>query len=212
MGFRRTLRLSLFIALLSLALLPSWCSASEPAARTASPPFEIEPAERNFGFGFFRQKGYKDFIEPRVSFVKRRGLTSEAIEYSWRPMQIHDMPHKERIDIIRCSFSKYFFTNPSRTAFFGVGLGGNVILFNQKCKDWAKQNAKIDLKDGVNGLGRFFLGYRLSTFTFGKTEYPVVARFDAFICPDYNFGGRLGHAGEKLELSEYKVGVNFSYE
>ena len=106
MALRQFIMFSFLFVLVTGACCPVWANGS--SAQPGSQTYQLEEAERNFGFGFFSQKGYKDFIEPRVSFVKRHGESSEVIEYSWRPMEIYDMPHKERIDIIRCSFNKYF--------------------------------------------------------------------------------------------------------
>lgn len=189
------------------------CAASFSAcAETASRAFVLEKVERNFGVGFFRLNGYKDFIEPRVSFVKRKPKRSEVIEYSWRPMVLHDMPDRERIDRIRFTFNIYQFPKGNRQFFYGGGLGGNIVLFNDALKDWAKKNRSIDLQDGVNGLGRLFIGYKLRDFTFGKKVYPVVARVDAYFSPPYRFGASLHRAGDELKLSEITFGINFSIE
>lgn len=189
------------------------CSALTLAAEeTASRSFTLEQAEQNFGVGFFRREGFKSFIEPRVSFVKRKPGKSEVIEYSWRPMVLDDMPHRERIDLIRCSFNFYRFPQNNKKVFYGAGVGGNVVLFNEKLKDWAKTHRNIDLKDGVNGLGRLFLGCKLQDFTFANKVYPVVARVDAFFSPPYRFGASLHRAGEELKLTEVTFGISFSIE
>jgi hypothetical protein len=126
-------------------------------------------------------------------------------------MQIHDMPHKERIDLVRFSYNRYFFSGPEKKMFFGGGVGGNIILFNDKLKDWASDRG-ISLKDGLNGLGRLFLGFKIREFPFNKTVYPIVFRVDAMISPPYKFGGELGHAGDRLKLTEITAGISFSIE
>ena len=203
----RRLPVLLFLLLL-LLLAPGMCGAEEPA----SSAFVLEKVDRQFGFGFFRANGYKDSIEPRVTFIKRKPTYSEAIEYSWRPMQLHDMPHKERIDRIRCTFNRYQFLGKDRRMFYGAGLGGNIILFNKQLKDWGKRYRNIGVQDGVNGLVRLFGGYKVSEFTLGKTVYPIVLRIDAFFSPPYRFGASLHKAGEELTLSEVTAGINFSIE
>lgn len=171
----------------------------------------LDKVKRSFGLGWFRKKGYVDFVEPRVSFVKRADQTSDVIEYSWRPMQIYNMPHKERIDLIRFSLNRYFFLGSDKKIFYGGGLGGNVVLFSNKLKDWANQR-KFSVKDGVNGLGRVFCGYKIRDYEFMGELYPIVLRFDAVFSPPYRFGGPLGDAGEKLKLTEVTFGIAFSIE
>lgn len=190
-------------------------AAADPATPIASSsapdPNRPEKVERDWGVGYFRLNGYHDFLEPRISFIKRKPDYSEVIEYSWRPMEIVDMPHHERIDRIRCLINRYYFAGRERRFFYGAGLGGNIILFNDDLKDWAKTRG-ISLQDGVHGAGRLFLGYKLREIRFMKKLYPVVARLDAHISPDYKFGGYLGRAGDRLELSEIKLGLSFSIE
>lgn len=173
---------------------------------------KIEEAERSFGLGYFRMKGFRSFVEPSISFIKRKEGYSEVIEYSWRPLWIRHMPDNVRIDRIRFSFNRYYYSGSEKKIFYGAGLGGHLVLFNRALKDWAKVNRGLDLKDGLNALGRVFFGYKLHEITFGKTVYPVVLRFDAFLSPDYKFAGELGRAGEKLRLTEFKLGISFSIE
>lgn len=175
-------------------------------------PAVIDKVERSFGARFFNMKGYVDFIEPRVAFIKRKPDFSEVIEYSWRPMLIHDMPHKERIDRIQCSFNRYYYIDKQKKVFVGAGVGGNIVLFSEKLKDWARTNAKVNLRDGINGLGRVMAGYKIRDIPFGKWKFPLVVRADAFFSPPYRFGAALGDAGEKLKLTEAKIGLALSVE
>lgn len=170
-----------------------------------------EKVDRDWGVGYFRLNGYRDFLEPRISFIKRKPDYSEVIEYAWRPMVISDMPHNERIDRIRCLINRYYFAGRNRRFFYGAGLGGNIILFNDDLKDWAKARG-LTLEDGVHGAGRLFAGYQVREIRFMKKLYPVVIRVDAHISPDYKFGGTLGRAGDRLELSEIKLALNFGIE
>ncbi len=178
---------------------------------TEEPKHKLDKVERSFGAGFFRRSGYQTFLEPRVSFVKRKERYSEVIEYSWRPMLIKDMPHKERIDHLRCSINRYYYAGKDKKIFYGGGIGGNVILFNDKLKEYA-QARKLHLRDGVNGLARVFAGYKVTDFQFGKATYPVVLRVDAFFSPPYKFGGEIGQAGNQLRLTEVVGGISFSIE
>jgi len=189
------------------------CSAADDSSSPTEPSkLKLEKVERSFGAGYFRMHGYKDFIEPRISFIKRKSdRSSEVIEYAWRPMQLADFPHKERIDRIRFSFNRYFYSGKDLRLFFGTGVGGNVILFNDKLKEYGRTN-NLNLRDGVNGLGRVFVGYKVSEVEFNKVKYPVVLRVDSFFSPAYKFGGNLGKAGDKLKLSEVIGGVSFSVE
>ncbi|HNV68769.1 MAG TPA: hypothetical protein PKO06_03665 [Candidatus Ozemobacteraceae bacterium] len=188
--------------------------ADENASATTTtnkPDNRPDKVERDWGVGYFRLNGYHDFVEPRISFIKRKPHYSEVIEYSWRPMEVVDMPKHERIDRIRCLINRYYFTGRERRFFYGAGLGGNIVLFNDDLKDWAKSRG-LSLEDGVHGAGRVFVGYKIREVRFMKKLYPVVARIDAHISPDYKFGGILGRAGDRLELSEIKFGLNFSIE
>jgi hypothetical protein len=185
--------------------------AAEGGRESGEKGLVLEKVDRSFGFGWFRANGYRDSLEPRVSFVKRLSGHSEVIEYAWRPMEIYGMPHKERIDRVRCLYNRYYFSK-NRTLFYGAGVGGNLIFFNRKLKDWAKTKQNLELKDGVNGLGRVFVGYKLRDFAFRGKTYPVVARVDGFFSPDYRFGGTLGAAGDRLDLTEIRGGINFSIE
>ncbi|MBF0500883.1 MAG: hypothetical protein HQM09_12165 [Candidatus Riflebacteria bacterium] len=172
---------------------------------------KLDKVERSWGLRPFRMSGYQTFVEPRIAFIKRKKDFSEVIEYSWRPLLILDMPHKERIDRIQFSFNRYYFTGPEKRSFYGGGLGGNIILFNQSLKSWGKDRA-LDLKDGVNGLGRVFLGYKWREIRFLGETYPVVLRVDGIFSPSYEFGGNLGRAGDKLNLTEIRGGLSFSIE
>ncbi|RCK78666.1 MAG: hypothetical protein OZSIB_1193 [Candidatus Ozemobacter sibiricus] len=206
------LRLAVVVLVLSL-LGPARAGAGLlPPPGEEKKPVKLEKVERSFGVRWFRKEGYKDFFEPRVAFIKRKPHFSETIEYAWRPMEIFDMPHRERIDRVQCLYNRYYFAGHERRLFYGAGVGGNIVLFNQKLKDWAKQHRNIDLQDGVNGLGRLFVGYKVSQITLGKKVYPVVVRVDGFFSPDYRFGGTLGRAGDRLELSEIKADVGLSIE
>ncbi|MBF0407945.1 MAG: hypothetical protein HQM10_11360 [Candidatus Riflebacteria bacterium] len=167
--------------------------------------------ERSLGLGYFRMDGYTDFVEPRLSFIKRKNSYSEVVEYSWRPMFIKDMPNKERIDRVQFTINRYYFTSPAKKFFYGGGLGGNFIFFNKGLKDWGKERS-IDLKDGINGLARLFIGWKISEFKFLKTVYPLVFRVDASFSPPYKFGGTLGRAGEEIKLTQIFAGLSFSIE
>lgn len=203
----------LLIILLFAFVKPLSALESEPGETAhASESLHIEKAERNLGCGWFKTKEFKAFIEPSISFVKRKADYSEVIEYSWRPLLIRDMPKKERIDRIRFSYNRYQYAGSRKQFFYGGGVGGHIILFTRKLKDWAQENVALDLKDGVNGLGRVFCGYKLREISIGKTVYPVVLRVDGFFSPAYEYGGRLGRAGEKLNLTEVKVALAFSIE
>ena len=171
----------------------------------------LDKVERDWGLRPFKKNGYRMLAEPRISFIKRKPDYSEVVEYSWQPLIIEKMPHHERIDRIRFSFNRYYFTGRERRIFYGGGLGGNIILFNHELKDWAVAN-NLSLKDGVNGLGRLFFGYKFSEFTFNKWTYPVVFRVDAIISPAYKFGGNLGEAGDRLELNEITAGLSLGIE
>ncbi len=201
--------LALFLSLLGPAIAGAGLL---PPPGEEKKPVRLEKVERSFGVRWFRKEGYKDFFEPRIAFVKRKEGFSEVIEYAWRPMEIFDMPHRERIDRVQCLYNRYYFAGPDRRLFFGAGVGGNIVLFSQKLKDWAKQNGTIDLKDGVNGLGRVFVGYKVSQIALGKKTYPIVVRVDGFFSPDYKFGGTLGRAGDRLDLTEIKADVGLSIE
>lgn len=200
---------------LSLLFSLSPIFAADVASTTEDTAKKIvrEKVETSLGMGWFRKNGYVDFVEPRVSFVKRKKDFSEVIEYDWRPMQIFNMPHKERIDVIRCSFNRYYYSGQEKKIFYGFGLGGNILLFNSNLKDWGAERG-LSLKDGVNGLGRLFGGYKVAEVQvpFLKTKYPVVVRFDAIFSPTYKFGGYLGAAGDRLKLTEFSVGLGFSIE
>jgi hypothetical protein len=172
---------------------------------------KLQKAERSFGAGWFRKSGYKDFIEPRVSFYKRKGDYSEVVEYAWRPMVIHGLSNKERIDVIRFLYNRYYYFGREKRVFGGVGVGGNALMFSRELKDWAMLR-KIDLKDGLSGLGRVAFGYKFSQFKFGKKVYPLVVRIDGYFSPPYRFGGNLGAAGDKLKLTEITGGLSFSIE
>jgi len=186
--------------------------STEPNIEPEKKPMALEKVERSFGARWFSMKGYKDFFEPRVAFIKRKSSFSEVIEYCWRPLVIYDMPHKERIDRIQFSFNRYYYSGKEKKLFYGAGAGGNVILFSQKLKDWGKKFADLDLHDGVAGLCRVFLGYKLSEFKLGRTVYPIVFRVDGYFSPPYKFGAVLGHAGEELKLTEINAGISFSIE
>lgn len=185
--------------------------AMEQKAEPAKAKVKLDKVEMDWGFSYFRLNGYRDSLEPRVAFIKRKSRYSEVIEYSWRPMEIYAMPHKERIDRIRCLFNRYYFSGPRKLIFYGFGVGGNIVLFNDRLKDWAKTRG-ISLRDGVLGTGRLFVGYKLRDFTFLKKTYPVVVRVDGHFSQDYKFGGELGRAGTRLDLSEIRLGLNFSIE
>ncbi len=208
----------LFCGLLIVAA-PAIVLAGEPANPVAAgdgsgsdkPPLKLEKAERNFGWGWFSKSGYQSFIEPRVAFVKRMAKYSESVEYSWRPMVLKNMPHKERIDQLRFSFNRYYYSGRDRKVFYGAGLGGNAILFNRELKDWGNANG-LSLKDGINGLGRLFAGFKFSEFKFNNKVYPLVLRADAFISPDFKFGGNVGEAGDRIKLTEFQIGIAFSIE
>ncbi len=197
---------------LGAALLPARAGLLLPPPAEEKKPVKLDKVDRSFGLRWFQKDGYRDFFEPRVAFIKRKEGYSEVIEYAWRPLEIYDMPHRERIDRVQCCYNRYFFSGPERRLFYGAGVGGNIVLFNQKLKDWGTEHGNIDLKDGVNGLGRVFVGYKVSEFTFGRTTYPVVVRVDGFFSPPYRFGGTLGRAGDELELTEIKADVAFSIE
>lgn len=204
-------KLLFLLLFLGASLSGSAETASSTATGTASLRDRPEKVERDWGMGYFRLNGFHDFVEPRIAFVKRKSDYSEVIEYSWRPMEVVDMPEHERIDRIRCLINRYYFSGPERRFFYGAGVGGNIVLFNNDLKDWAKARG-FALKDGVQGAGRVFVGYKIREVRFMGKLYPVVARVDAHISPDYNFGGNLGRAGNQLELSEIKFGLNFSIE
>jgi len=211
------LRFRLFF-LCALLFCFSIAAPTDAGLLSASPssegkkPAVFEKVKPSFGIKWFRKDGYRDFFEPRVAFIKRKERFSEVIEYSWRPMEIFNMPHRERIDRVQCCYNRYWYNGPEKRIFFGGGFGGNIILFNQKLKDWAKANAKVNLKDGVNGLGRVFAGYKVSEFKFGKTVFPVVIRVDGFFSPPYKFGATIGRAGDQLKLTEVKADVALSIE
>ncbi|MFZ2959169.1 MAG: hypothetical protein WA705_19970 [Candidatus Ozemobacteraceae bacterium] len=184
---------------------------SHLATSTATASHKLDKVARSWGVNLFMVNGYQTMIEPRIAFIKRKSGHSEVIEYSWRPMIIKDMPHKERIDHIKFSFNRYYFTGKNKRSFYGAGIGGNIILFNQALKDWGKERS-IDLKDGVNGLGRVFIGHKLSEIKFMGDTYPVVVRVDGILSPPYDFGGNLGQAGNRLTFTEVRAALNFSVE
>ncbi|HNW35805.1 MAG TPA: hypothetical protein PKM25_12780 [Candidatus Ozemobacteraceae bacterium] len=181
---------------------------SEEKAASGTPVLEKVLPE--FGARWFRKSGYKDCFEPRVAFIKRKNGYSEVIEYSWRPMVPFGMKNDERIDRVQFSFNRYYRNGPR--IFYGGGIGGNVILFTQALKDLAKTQYKLALKDGVNGLGRIFAGYKIRDFSFGKYKFPLVARVDAIFSPAYEFGGELGRSGDKMKLTEITGGLALSIE
>lgn len=202
----------IFIA--SIIILLSMCSsasAAEDASRdTASGTAVLEKVAPEFGARWFRKNGYKDFFEPRVAFIKRKIGYSEVIEYSWRPMVPFGMRNDERIDRIQFSFNRYYYKGPR--IFYGGGIGANVILFTQPLKDIAKDRHNLSLKDGVNGLGRVFAGYKIRDLTFGKYKFPLVLRVDAVFSPAYEFGGELGQSGNKIKMTEITGGLALSIE
>lgn len=208
---KRFLVIALFLFLISQSCVEAYSFEDPPPTKPEKKPPKLEKVERSPGLGYFRKNGFKDFFEPRVAFIKRRERHSEVVEYAWRPMVLHDMPAKERIDLVRFSINRYYFSGPEKKIFYGGGLGGNIILFNNALKDWGKLHS-LSLKDGVNGLGRVFVGMKFSEFRFGKTTYPVVFRADAFFSPPYRFGGNVGKAGEELMLTEITAGISFSIE
>lgn len=189
---------------------PDKDKAGQGTAQTAKGPV-LDKVDRDWGLRPFKKNGYQMLAEPRISFIKRKPEYSEVVEYSWQPLIIEKMPHHERIDRIRFSFNRYYFSGRERRIFYGGGLGGNIILFNHELKDWATAN-NLSLKDGVNGLGRLFFGYKFSEFTFNKWTYPVVFRVEAIISPAYKFGGNLGEAGDRLELNEITAGLSLGIE
>lgn len=180
------------------------------AEQTAKGPV-FDKVDRDWGLRPFMKNGYQPMVEPRISFIKRKDMYSEVVEYSWLPLIIKEMPNRERIDRVQFSFNRYYFTGPERKIFYGGGLGGNIILFSHDLKTWGTRN-NINLKDGVNGLGRLFFGYKFSEFKFNRWTYPVVFRVDAMFSPAYKFGGLLGEAGDRLELSEIKAGLSLGIE
>jgi len=196
--------------LLFLLLITPGAFAEGESSKPASGTPVLEKVSPEFGARWFRKDGYKDFFEPRVSFVKRKSGYSEVIEYSWRPMVPFGMRNDERIDRVQFSFSRYYYSGPK--IFYGAGVGGNIILFTDGLKDLAKTRYNLDVKDGVNGLGRVFAGYKLRDFSFGKYKFPLTLRIDAVFSPDYKFGGEMGRAGDKIELTEITGGFAFSVE
>ncbi|HEY9069394.1 MAG TPA: hypothetical protein VIV61_04000 [Candidatus Ozemobacteraceae bacterium] len=202
--------IAISLLLLTLLFAVPQASAGEEAAKHASGTPVLEKVSPEFGARWFRKEGYKDFFEPRVSFVKRKTGYSEVIEYSWRPMVPFGLKNDERIDRVQFSFSRYYYSGPR--IFYGAGVGGNIILFTEGLKDLAKARYNLDVKDGVNGLGRVFAGYKLRDFTFGKYKFPLTLRIDAVFSPDYKFGGEMGRAGDKIELTEITGGFAFSVE
>lgn len=180
------------------------------SSQTAKGPV-YDKVDRDWGLRPFMKNGYQPMVAPRISFIKRKEMYSEVVEYSWQPLIIKNMPNRERIDRVQFSFNRYYFTGPNHKIFYGGGLGGNIILFNHDLKDWGTRN-NINLKDGVNGLGRLFLGYKFSQFTFNRWTYPVVFRVDATFSPAYKFGGILGEAGDRLELNEIQAGLSLGIE
>lgn len=211
------LRCRLLSRLLVVVVL-LFCSMAAQAVENASDSKDTSPKKKSlekiqpaFGCGYFIVKGYKTFLEPRVSFVKKKNDFSEVIEYSWRPMVLKGTPRSERIDRVRLGFNRYYFTGKDKRIFFGGGIGANVILFNDDLKKYGDAN-KLNLKDTVRGLGRVFVGYKISKVKVFNTEYPIVFRVDAFGSPDYKFGGELARAGDRLKLTEVTAGLGFSIE
>ena len=190
--------------------LPPATPAGKAVSQTAKGPV-FDKVDRDWGLRPFMKNGYQTLVAPRISFIKRKDLYSEVVEYSWQPLIIKNMPHHERIDRVQFSFNRYYFLGPDRKIFYGGGLGGNIILFNHDLKEWGTRN-NINLKDGVNGLGRLFLGYKFREFTFNRWTYPIVFRVDATFSPAYKFGGNLGEAGDRLELTEIKAGLSLGIE
>ncbi|MBF0545163.1 MAG: hypothetical protein HQM08_12045 [Candidatus Riflebacteria bacterium] len=187
---------------------------TNPDDQAASSPKRITKfgkVEQSWGLRYFHSSGYVDFVEPRISFIKKKAQQSETIEYGWRPMLIQNMPNKERIDRVQFTFNHYFFTSPKKNVFYGAGVGGNFIFFSQSLKNWA-HDRNINLKDGINGLGRIFLGCKVGEFKLFKTVYPLVIRVDAAFSPPYKFGGTLGKAGDQIKLTEVYGGLGFSIE
>ena len=85
-------------------------------------------------------------------------------------------------------------------------------LFTDGLKDLGKTRYNLDLKDGVNGLFRAFVGYKIRDFAFGKYKFPLVARVDAIYSPPYEFGGDLAGCGDRIKLTEVVAGLALSVE
>jgi hypothetical protein len=203
--------LGIALALLVQAFPAGAEITSHLATSTTPVTCKLDKVERSWGIRPFMINGYQTMVEPRIAFIKRKVNYSEVIEYSWRPMLIKDMPHKERIDRVQFSFNRYYYTGEDKRSFYGAGIGGNIILFNQALKDWGKERS-IDVQDGVNGLGRVFFGHKLSEIKFLGETYPIVARVDGIFSPPYEFGGNLGEAGTRLTFTEVRGGLSFSIE
>lgn len=188
------------------SILPPPTSQSEDKK-----PKKLPKVTKSFKLDWFKKNGYKDFIEPKVSFIKRKKNKSEVIEYSYRPMLIHDMPNKERIDRIQSSYNFYFFPR-SRKHYYGVGIGANIILFSNKLKEWALANRNKELKNGVHPFMRFIVGHKITDFKFNNFKYPLYLRLEHTISPAYKFHTELGKAGDKLELTEFRASISIYIE